>query len=129
MIDEEKQKWLQENYPFLSYARYGKKDFTYQLGIIINTDAVVSSMYNIELITSPSIRQQLIELGDQWWWESNRLIPINIFLGKQMGVFSQYITNMNSKDFKVMWGPETSLDNIVQKRIKRRSVQLVRKLD
>jgi len=28
-----------------------------------------------------------------------------------------------------LWGPETSLSNIIQKRIKRRSVQLVRKID
>ena len=36
---------------------------------------------------------------------------------------------MNSKDVQIAWGPETSLNNIVQKRIKRRSIQLVRKLD
>ena len=39
------------------------------------------------------------------------------------------ILNMNSKDTEVLWGPETSLSNIIKKRIKRRSVQLVRKID
>ena len=36
---------------------------------------------------------------------------------------------MNSKDTDVLLDPATSLSNIIQKRIKRRSVQLVRKID
>ena len=68
-------------------------------------------------------------MGEQWWWESNRLIPINLFLGSQILPYKNWIMNMNSKDVQIMWGPETSLNNIVQKRIKRRSIQLVRKLD
>jgi hypothetical protein len=129
MINKEKQQWIQENYPFLSYVKYGKKDINYHLGIIINTDAVISSMYNIEAVSSPSLRQQLIAVGEKWWWESNRLIPINILLGKEMQIFSHCIINMNSKDVEIAWGPRTSLDNIIQKRIKRRSIQLVRKID
>jgi len=128
-MELQKQQWLQENYPFLSYVQYGKKDYNYYLGIIINIDQVITSMYNFEDITSPEKRKQFVEYGEQWWWESNRMIPINIFLNGQMGDFKSSIINMNSKDIEVLWGPATSLDNIIQKRIKRRSIQLVRKLD
>ena len=129
-MDDEKIKWMQENYPFFSYVRYGKKDnFKEYLGIVINTDSVISSMYNFESIPTPELRKHFIELGEQWWWESNRLIPINLFLGAQIQEFRPWILNMNSKDVQILWGPETSLNNIVQKRIKRRSIQLVRKLD
>lgn len=129
MIDDEKVKWIQENYPFFSCVRYGKKECVDYIGILINTDTVITSIYNFEDIPTPELRKEFIELGEQWWWESNRLIPINLFLGSQISVYKNWITNMNSKDVQIMWGPETSLNNIVQKRIKRRSVQLVRKID
>lgn len=129
-MDTEKQQWMQENYPFFSYVRYGnKKEFTEHLGIIINSDQVITSMYNFEAIPTPELRKKFIELGEQWWWESNRLMPINLFLGNQISQYKNWILNMNSKDTEVLWGPETSLSNIIQKRIKRRSVQLVRKID
>jgi hypothetical protein len=128
-MEKEKIEWIQENYPFFSMVRYGKKEYEDYLGIVINTDNVITSIYNFESIPTPELRKAFIELGEQWWWESNRLIPINLFLGSQISVYRNWITNMNSKDVKIMWGPETSLNNIIQKRIKRRSVQLVRKID
>ena len=129
-MDTEKQQWMQENYPFFSYVRYGnKKEFTEHLGIIINSDQVITSMYNFEAIPTPELRKKFIELGEQWWWESNRLMPINLFLGNQISQYKNWILNINSKDTEVRWGPATSLSNIIQKRIKRRSVQLVRKID
>ena len=129
-MDKEKVEWMQENYPFFSYVRYGNnKEFTEHLGIIINSDQVITSMYNFEAIPSPELRRKFVELGEQWWWESNRLMPINLFLGSQIARYKNWILNMNSKDVEVIWGPTTSLANIIQKRIKRRSVQLVRKID
>ena len=51
-----------------------KKEFTDYLGIVINTDTTITSMYNWEAMPTPELRKQFIELGEQWWWESNRLI-------------------------------------------------------
>ena len=130
MEDENKIQWLQENYPFFSSVRYGnKKEYKEYLGIIINSDTTITSMYNFEEINTAEARKHFIELGEQWWCESNRLIPINLFLRSQIEPFNSCILNMNTKDCEVLWGPETSLTNIIQKRIKRRSVQLVRKID
>ena len=128
-MEKDKIEWIQENYPFFSMVRYGKKEYEDYLGIVINTDNVITSIYNFEAIPTPELRKAFIELGEQWWWESNRLIPINLFLGSQISLYRNWIVNMNSKDVEILWGPETSLNNIIQKRIKRRSVQLVRKID
>jgi hypothetical protein len=128
-MEKDKVEWIQENYPFFSMVRYGKKEYEDYLGIVINTDNVITSIYNFEAIPTPELRKAFIELGEQWWWESNRLIPINLFLGSQISLYKNWIVNMNSKDVEILWGPETSLNNIIQKRIKRRSVQLVRKID
>lgn len=128
-MEKDKIEWIQENYPFFSMVRYGKKEYEDYLGIVINTDNVITSVYNFEAIPTPELRKAFIELGEQWWWELNRLIPINLFLGSQISIYRNWIVNMNTKDVEILWGPETSLNNIIQKRIKRRSVQLVRKID
>ena len=44
-----------------------------------------------------------------------------------MDIFKYSIITMNSKDVRVTLGPCVNLNNLTVKRIKRRSVQLVRK--
>ena len=65
-------------------------------------------------------------MGESWWWESNRQIPINIFMPNDMVVFKHAIRNFATKDVKIVLGPVTSLHNIITKRIKRKSITLVR---
>jgi len=115
---------IQENFPFLSVVTYGGNEY---IGIIINQDATVTSMYVYTDIKSEEEQRLFLELGDVWWWESNRLIPINIFLRKEIEMFRYSIITMNSKDVKVSIGPCVNLNNLAIKRVKRRSVQLVRK--
>lgn len=69
----------------------------------------------------------MLELGEAWWWESNRQVPINIFLRNEIQQFAYTIRNFTSKDVRVLHGPITSLNNIIIKRIKRKSITLVRK--
>jgi hypothetical protein len=71
-------------------------------------------------------KQSFLTLGEAWWWESNRKIPINIFLKEEMILFRGYIKTFNSKDIEVMFGPTVNLGDIAEKRIKRKSIQLVR---
>jgi len=73
-------------------------------------------------------RQEFLNLGEVWWWESNRLIPINIFLRKDLEQFKYCIMTMNSKDVKVSVGPTVNLNNMSIKRVKRKNVQLIKKI-
>jgi len=115
---------IQENFPFLSVVTYGGNEY---IGIIINQDQTVTSMYVYTDLKSKNEQSAFLELGDIWWWESNRMIPINIFLRKEMDPFKYSIVTMNSKDVKITIGPCVNLNNLAVKRIKRRSVQLVRR--
>ena len=115
---------IQDNFPFLSVVTYGGQEY---IGIIINQDAIVTSMYVYTDLKSEIEQRSFLEMGDIWWWESNRLIPISIFLRKEMDPFRYAITTMNSKDVRVTIGPCVNLNNLSVKRIKRKSVQLVRK--
>ena len=84
-------------------------------------------MYDYSSLKTEDERRLFLELGEAWWWESNRMIPINIFLNKEISVFRYAIKNFSTKDVKVMFGPCTSLNDIIVKRIKRKSITLVRK--
>lgn len=115
---------LQENFPFISVITHNDQEY---VGIIINQDAQITSMYDYAAIVKESDRQRFIELGEAWWWESNRQIPINIFLSKEIQEFRYAIKNFSTKDVTLVLGPCTSLSDIIVKRIKRKSITLVRK--
>jgi hypothetical protein len=86
----------------------------------------VVSIYDISIIKDDAGKNHFLELGDVWWWESNRRIPINIFLKNEMTVFRYVIKTFNSKDVEVIFGPIVNLSEIAEKRVKRKSIQLVR---
>lgn len=115
---------LQENFPFISVITYVNQEY---VGIIINQDAQVTSIYDYSAIKTEEEKTRFLELGEAWWWESNRQIPINIFLAKEIAEFRYAIRNFSTKDVKVLIGPCTSLNDIIVKRIKRKSITLVRK--
>lgn len=115
---------IEEQFPFISVVVYGGQEY---VGIITNQDQYVTSMYVYTELKTSLEKQELLSLGETWWWESNRLIPINIFLRKEMEPFRYCMMTMNSKDVKVTLGPCVNLNNLAIKRVKRKNVQLIRK--
>ena len=115
---------IKDNFPFLSVVTYGGNEY---IGIIINQDQWVTSMYVYTNINTELEKRKFVELGDVWWWESNRMIPINIFLKSELDPFKYSIVTMNSKDVRVSLGPCVNLNNLSIKRVKRKHVQLIRK--
>lgn len=114
---------FQSNYPFMTCIKCTEMEY---VGIVINFDNHVTSIYDYASIKTDQEKDQFLELGEVWWWESNRKIPINIFLKQDMIVFRPYIKTFNSKDVEVIFGPTVNLGDIAEKRIKRKSIQLVR---
>ncbi len=117
-------KEFKEKFPFISIVSYGGNEY---VGIVINQDNIVTSMYVFTDIKTDTEKELFLELGDVWWWESNRTIPISIFLRYEMEQFSYSIITMNSKDVRVVDGPCVNIGNLNVKRVKRKNVQLVRK--
>lgn len=116
---------LQENFPFISVINHVNQEY---VCIIINQDAQITSIYDYSAIRSDQEKQRFLELGEAWWWESNRQIPINIFLAREIIDYRYVIKNFSTKDVKLLHGPCTSLNDIIVKRIKRKSITLVRKV-
>jgi hypothetical protein len=70
-----------------------------------------------------------LELASTWWWESNRSIPINIFLRGDWEQFRYTLRTFVNKDLEILHGPACSLLDIVRRKGKRKSITLVRRLD
>ena len=115
---------IEKNYPFISVVEYGGQEY---VGVINNQDNAITSMFIFTDIRSAENKEKFIELCKTWWFESNRMIPIGIFLRQEMAQLKPIMMMMNTKDVSVKIGPVTSLANLAIKRSKRKSVQLVRK--
>jgi hypothetical protein len=124
-MDEPNYEQLLKQYPFLTYLVYGGNEY---IGVIQNLDEVITTIYDYGALRTLEQKQQFLELAETWWWESNRLIPINVFLKAEWQPFRTVVKTMNSKDVEIKFGPQVSLKEIAAKRSKRRSITLVRKL-
>jgi len=116
---------IQEKFPFLTLLKHQDHEF---VGIVQNSDDKVLTFYDFDSLRTAEEKKLFLELGDIWWWESNRILPINIFIGKQMKLFQYSLKTVIVKDVEIVFGPVTSLNNIMKKRIKKRQIQLVRKV-
>lgn len=116
---------LLNKYPFVSYIVYGGNEY---LGIVQNVDDYLTTVYDLGSVRTEQEKLVFLQLGETWWWESNRLIPINVFLKQDWQVFRYVLKTMNSKDVDIKMGPYVSLKEIAAKKTKRRSITLVRKV-
>ena len=117
-------KTLRDKFPFLSLIRKGDLEF---VGIVQNQDNNVISFYDYGRLMQPQDKMRYLKCGEIWWYESNRKLPINIFLKGDFKYFRSTLVTINSKDVEIVEGPTVRLSDISNKRVKRRTIQLVRK--
>ena len=121
-----KVKQFLEKFPFMSLVRHGDREL---VGIIQNSDQHVVTMYVYNHLRDEPDKVAFVEAGEEWWWGSNRLLPINIVLKEAMKRFNYALHTYSQKDFEVLYGQMTSLANVITKRTKRRQISLIRKMD
>ena len=85
------------------------------------------SFYDYGRLMSPQDKMSFLKYGEIWWYESNRKITINIFIKGDFKYFRTTLVSLNSKDVEIVHGPTLRLSDIAKKRIKRRTIQLVRR--
>ena len=115
---------LRDKFPFLSLIRKGDMEF---VGIVQNQDAIVISFYDYGRLMLPQDKMKYLKCGEIWWHESNRKLPINIFLKGDFRYFRTTLVTLSAKDIEIVEGPTVRLSEISKKRVKRRTIQLVRK--
>jgi hypothetical protein len=117
---------LTEKYPFMSLCVYAGVEY---VGIIQNRDDIITTIYDFGNIPDLTNKQLFLELAGVWWWESNRSIPINIFLKEEWESFRAYRRTFINKDLTILCGPICSLADISKRKSKRKSITLVRRVN
>ena len=117
---------LSKKYPFLTVCRYAEAEY---VGIIQNRGSAITSLYDFGMLDNQKLKIRFLELGETWWWESNRSIPINIFLRGEWDIFKPFIRTFNNKNLEILSGPTVSLSQLSNSKRKRKSITLVRKMD
>jgi len=119
-------KKLTEKYPFITLCIYAGNEY---IGIIQNQDDLVTTIYDFGSLHTADQKHRYLELANVWWWESNRSIPINIFLRQDWDDFRFCLRTFVNKDLDILHGPVCSLNDIARKKTKRKSITLVRRVD
>ena len=119
-------KKLSEQYPFITLCVYASNEY---VGIIQNQDDLITTIYDFGAIQDLELKKQFVKLANIWWWESNRSIPINIFLKQEWDPFKNYLKTFVNKDLEVLHGPVCSLADMTRKKSKRKSITLVRRVE
>jgi len=114
---------LLEQYPFLTVISYAGNEY---IGIVQNVDTQIASMYVYDRLRGTEEKALFLQLGEEWWWETNRRLPINIALLNRFP-FQHCCQSFSVKQMEIIAGPEVRLSNSITKRIKRRSINLVKK--
>lgn len=113
----------QQRLPFITEISYLNKEY---VGIVQNADNVILHMYVIDQTMNTEQRKEFLACGDEYWWGSNRQIPINVFLRERFKPFKPFLKSFVRKEVTVLNGPMPNLDNLINKRSKKRTVQLVK---
>ena len=116
---------LTESHPFISVLQYAGQDF---VGIVQNRDDIVTSIYDYGAIKEVVLKEKFLILGDVWWWESNRQIPINLFLKDEWSMFRPFLKTFNNKALNLLHGPTVSMSDFQKRRVKRKTITLVKKV-
>lgn len=122
-ITSETLKILQEKFPFLTTVTYINQQY---IGIIQNSDNHFVSMYVLDPTFTTEMKMDFLKYGEIWWWESNRKIPINLFLSKEFSRFKPYLKTFAKKETTLVEGPVVNLLDLINRKLKKRTIQLVR---
>jgi hypothetical protein len=117
---------LAEKYPFITLCVYASNEY---VGIIQNRDETITTIYDFGSLKDLEQKQRFLDLANVWWWESNRSIPINIFLRGDWDEFRISLRTFINRDLEIIHGPVCSLLDIAKKKTKRKSITLVRRID
>ena len=117
---------LTQKYPFITLCMYANQEY---VGVVQNRDDIVTTIYDFGAVSDQVAKMLFLELASTWWWESNRSIPINIFLRRDWDQFRGTLRTFANKDLEILHGPICSLMDIARKKSKRKSITLVRRVE
>ncbi len=113
---------IRETYPFFSILIL--RDGLHVPGIIQNSSSSLVWIYQFEDIQDQAQRKQFLEYGKIWWNQSDRTIPIEVFIGQEFDVFREHLKGYPRKNVDTIHGHLVDLGETFRRRIKRRIVSV-----
>lgn len=83
-------------------------------GMVINDDKTMISFYDILQIKDEEELYSFIETCLDWWWYSNKRIPINIFYPEAMSHYYDILRHHSKKGIADVKGHTVSLETILE---------------
>jgi hypothetical protein len=114
---------IAKKYPFLTICKYSTNEY---IGIVLNQDKIFTSMYDYGQLDNEEDKKKFLELGETWWWESNRNIPINLFLKSDWDLFKPVLRTFINKKLTVIQGHCPNINNLPKQHKKRKSITLIK---
>jgi hypothetical protein len=122
-MNQKTHKLLQEKFPFLTIITYLETEY---IGIIQHSDNNFVSIYIMDTNFTNEMKKDFLECGDTWWWESNRSIPINLFLRDKFKKFKPWLRTFARKETVIVEGPSINMMDLINRKLKKRTIQLVK---
>lgn len=114
-----------KNFPFLSVIEVSEDNqIRKYIGIILNQTKKYTGVYILDPSMDKEEREEFLGLGKVWWEESNRKLPISLFIKHDFDKYRKYMVNFENRYVENIQGPITSLSNITKKRIKRITIKI-----
>lgn len=103
---------IKESFPYISVIEDGNGDE--YVGIIIAYNKNTISFIDINKIKNKQTMIELLSLCKNWWWYSNRIIPINLYYYEQSLPYMKYLTHLPAKTSTVIIGNIYSLEKVLE---------------
>lgn len=116
-------KLLQEKFPFLTIISYLNTEY---IGIMQHSDNSFVSLYILDPNFTHAMKREFLHCGETWWWESNRTIPINLFIRDRFKLFKSCLRTFARKETVIIEGPSINMMDLINRRLKKRTIQLVK---
>lgn len=99
---------IKNNFPFISVFSTNE-DGTIIYGIVLNSDKNTISMIDLNSINDKQKIVELMKIGENWWWYSDRDIPINLFYYNECLPYMEYVLHIPAKSVSQIFGSNSSL--------------------
>ena len=89
----------------------------------MNQTLKITGIYDFSKMSEEE-KESLIKLGKYWWSESNRQIPINVFLFNDLLPFEKYMVNFKNQYIEEIKGHVVQLYKIIPTKIELKNKKL-----
>lgn len=96
------------------------------VGIVQNETPKLMMVYQLDAIRDPHHKETFLKYADEWWWESNRTVPINSFIGRRFDMFEACLKGYSKKSVLKVIGPTFNLAERYLKRIKKKRIDIMK---